>query len=299
MMFFAYFLLIKFDIWGNPVNLLLKRNLFLKQNEKVCYIMKIACPVCNQHFDVEANMLDRYFRCTECKTLFLGLNAKLVKEPKFVRKSEVDGAEENVAENEFSGEAAVDAEASESAEQSSGVQAGDNSESPLKTTPIEVFGEIFDLNKDSEPEEIVESVSPWKNRDFLTMTAAYTGCFAAAAALVIAVIALITGRNSAVQDDIAARELNMSTRIETIAVQVNAAADNVENIRIKVEDLQRFRDRLSNKIGAVNVETQLALLDGKLKNLESVKTELESVKKELGELKKQLPAVRQGNVRRR
>ena len=49
--------------------------------------MKIACPQCGQHYEVEAGALDRYFRCTECQMLFRGLNAKPVKVRKFRRKN--------------------------------------------------------------------------------------------------------------------------------------------------------------------------------------------------------------------
>ena len=261
--------------------------------------MKIACPVCNQHFEVEANMLDRYFRCTECKTLFLGLNANVVKEPKFVRKSELESSEEEVYENESVELADATTEKIEKSVEADEEVAVEEPKTATRTTPIEVFGEIFELDSGNKDTEFSEKQSLWKKRDFLTMAAAYTGCFAAAAALVVAVIALLVGRNSTVQADIAAREQNISARIENIVVQVNAAAANVESIKVKVEDLQRFRDHLSNKIGTVNVETQLASIDVKLKSLEAVTTELESVKNEHDEMKKQLPAVRQGKARRR
>ena len=60
--------------------------------------MKIACPQCGQHYEVEAGMLDRYFRCTECQMLFRGLNAKPVKIRKFRRKNKDQDAAESVAE---------------------------------------------------------------------------------------------------------------------------------------------------------------------------------------------------------
>lgn len=56
--------------------------------------MKIKCPECGQHYEVDANALDRHFRCTECKTLFLGLNAKAVKVQKFVPKDSAAMQEE-------------------------------------------------------------------------------------------------------------------------------------------------------------------------------------------------------------
>ena len=50
--------------------------------------MKIACPSCGMHYEVDSGSLGRYYRCTECKTLFLGLNAKSVKEPQYVAKED-------------------------------------------------------------------------------------------------------------------------------------------------------------------------------------------------------------------
>ena len=67
--------------------------------------MKIACPQCGQHYEVEAGALDRYFRCTECQMLFRGLNAKPVKERRFKRK--------NKAVDEKTPEAAVAEEVAE------------------------------------------------------------------------------------------------------------------------------------------------------------------------------------------
>lgn len=67
--------------------------------------MKIACPQCGQHYEVEAGTLDRYFRCTECQMLFRGLNAKPVKVRKFRRKNK---AAEEPAEN--TGEALLSVE---------------------------------------------------------------------------------------------------------------------------------------------------------------------------------------------
>ena len=66
--------------------------------------MKIACPSCGMHYEVDSSSLGRYFRCTECKTLFLGLNAKSVKEPQYVAKED----EENAGEGVVPAEAAVE-----------------------------------------------------------------------------------------------------------------------------------------------------------------------------------------------
>lgn len=57
--------------------------------------MKIECPECGQHYEVDSNDLDRHFRCTECKTFFLGLNAKAVKVQKFVPKNSVEDEEKS------------------------------------------------------------------------------------------------------------------------------------------------------------------------------------------------------------
>ena len=50
--------------------------------------MKIACPECGQHYEVDSNMLDRHYRCKECKAFFLGLNAKPVKSIQFKKSDE-------------------------------------------------------------------------------------------------------------------------------------------------------------------------------------------------------------------
>ena len=49
--------------------------------------MKIGCPNCGQHYDVEAGALDRFYRCTECGEIFQGINAKPVKAKRYRRKS--------------------------------------------------------------------------------------------------------------------------------------------------------------------------------------------------------------------
>lgn len=66
--------------------------------------MKIGCPQCGQHYEIDANMLDRYYRCTECKTLFWGLNAKPVKQ--LVAKS---NKKSEKSEDSGDGESAVEA----------------------------------------------------------------------------------------------------------------------------------------------------------------------------------------------
>ena len=63
--------------------------------------MKIECPKCGQHYEVDSSALDRHFRCTECKTFFLGLNAKAVKVQKFVPKDSVE--KENDPEDKTEG----------------------------------------------------------------------------------------------------------------------------------------------------------------------------------------------------
>lgn len=63
-------------------------------------LMKIECPECGQHYEVDASMLDKHFRCTECKAFFLGINAKAVKVKKFVPKSSVSADADNAGEKD-------------------------------------------------------------------------------------------------------------------------------------------------------------------------------------------------------
>ena len=68
--------------------------------------MKIECPECGQHYEVDASMLDKHFRCTECKAFFLGINAKAVKVKKFVPKNLTEGQGDAVAGDVAEGNAA-------------------------------------------------------------------------------------------------------------------------------------------------------------------------------------------------
>ena len=48
--------------------------------------MKIGCPNCGQHYDVDAGAIDRFYRCTECGEVFQGITAKAVKARRYRRK---------------------------------------------------------------------------------------------------------------------------------------------------------------------------------------------------------------------
>lgn len=91
--------------------------------------MKIGCPNCGQHYDIDAGAIDRFYRCTECGEVFQGITAKTVKARRYRRKSKsvdnssssvrpgsetatvpvlkIDGGERSSETRELSAEAAV------------------------------------------------------------------------------------------------------------------------------------------------------------------------------------------------
>lgn len=100
--------------------------------------MKIGCPNCGQHYDVDAGAIDRFYRCTECGEVFQGITAKAVKARRYRRKSKsadnassasrpaaetgtvpvlkTDGNERSAETRELSAEAAVAAPAGDTRE---------------------------------------------------------------------------------------------------------------------------------------------------------------------------------------
>ena len=115
--------------------------------------MKIACPSCGMHFEVDSDSLGRYFRCTECKTLFLGLNAKSVKEPHFVALDDADDAE-NAAAEEVQKIAAEDTDVAEDeaapeiqpeeveAEKEPFLKRSSITFESIRITPVQMFGAV-------------------------------------------------------------------------------------------------------------------------------------------------------------
>lgn len=116
--------------------------------------MKIACPSCGMHYEVDADSLGRYFRCTECKTLFLGLNAKAVKEPQYVAADDAGDAEKaddavptiTAEEVENAGEQSapeiLPEEQGEAEEKESVLKRSSITFESIRITPVQMFGAV-------------------------------------------------------------------------------------------------------------------------------------------------------------
>ncbi len=206
--------------------------------------MKIECPKCGQHYEVEANLLDRHFRCTECKTFFLGINAKTVKNRKFVRKDELDAKESSAeAEKQENENKLESVEKDIPAEKNSGVEsdavsddkAAESAKSEKKTIDASVF-------EDAYLQPVISNV----NGNSAWILGA-VGVILGAAALVV----LLIGN---------------SKRSELLKVDRNLLREN-KVLRERVE-------QLDNQLTACN--TQIAVLNNQLQQLGREQKEMDS-----------------------
>ena len=238
--------------------------------------MKISCPVCGQHFEVEANILERYFRCTECKTLFCGLNAKVVKERKFRRKSEamedeideITGLEDAVEENTGDTSAAITVEAGA------------------------VPADAVELQKADESywNDVLESDARDRERDagifrlkFDMLKWLPVACLVLL--LITFILALVT--KSKVDDLIAgyeefsSRSTLFSTRLDLVEQQNGKTAQQLHQLKSNVEKLTGVCEHINSKLNE-----QVAA--GKAFNPEKTSGEIQQLYKELAECRKKL-----------
>ena len=221
--------------------------------------MKVACPNCGQHYDVAANALDRYFRCTECKMLFLGLNAKSVKIQKFKRKNQGDDSADQI---DISGNTDMvltdSAEISETVEiaeseltvlapaeepQDAAEENGNDTVASNKTVaamPVEVnWG----------PDEIVED-DPSEGRFFgsgLNLAILQVICGAVVLVLLVAMMVIWNGKINnirSVHSENHSRINDMQNRIESLERQIDALSREAARLRENVIDLERKQNRV-------------------------------------------------------
>ncbi len=239
--------------------------------------MKISCPVCGQHFEVEANMLERYFRCTECKTLFCGLNAKVVKERKFRRKSEVADGEEDVIREEF--------EVAGSTGDTSAAITVETSELPDSIEPEKVKEEYWEeaLQKDAlERAQNTGKIS----LDFNLFKWVPVICLVML--VVTFVLALVT--NSKVNDLIAGHEefgskgASFKKRLTGVEEQYAKSAQQLQQFKSNIDRLTDVCEHINNK-----VNEQAA--SGKAGNQEKISAEVKQLYAEIAECKKKIASL--------
>ena len=227
--------------------------------------MKIACPQCGQHYEIEAGMLDRYFRCTECQMLFRGLNAKPVKERKFKRKNK----------------AAEDAEKREAA---------DSNISEADPTATSVAIAVEDMEKEAaeaealfwekslEEDALAEKAVNIRKHNI--NWAAYLPVICIIMLAVTFVLAVLT--NSKVNELSAGHKVfddrgsEYKERLDKLEQRVDAMQTAIQNITVSVEKLERVFEHVNNK---VSDQTLARKVDGLAQQLEKCKKSTDEIRK--------------------
>ena len=275
--------------------------------------MKVGCPKCGQHYDVDASMLDRYFRCTECKTLFLGLNAKSVKPVKYKRKNksaaEDGSAEDELLQNEDNlvagqEDGALDEAqiASAGQDDQAAEQVDDGADSEFKKIQPVLSDVQFDSEEDVEPLQALPKVN-WQLLGMLAM---------AGLCLIVLVMSWVcssrcTARINTLEQQIknngaAGEKLDLlERRLEGMLSEIMRVRERLE----KVEQLEnRFNARLKEETSALErnqqaLSSQVKIQNSKLEMFDRLARELEEVLKRLNEEEKKLDDAGRMRIRRR
>ena len=227
--------------------------------------MKIACPQCGQHYEVEAGALDRYFRCTECQMLFRGLNAKPVKERKIRRKNktadEKNEAASTVPENAVENNPAA----------TTAAIAVEN----MEKEAVEAEARFWEksLEEDVLAEKAVKYRKTSVNWQLIVLA---LGIVLLAVAFVIALVA-----NAKVNDLIAehkglnGKEIAYKGRIEKLEQRLEVVQTSLQNISAADGKMKQLFDHINTK---VNDQTLARKVDELSKSLEKHYKDTEELK---------------------
>lgn len=236
--------------------------------------MKIACPKCGQHYDVEANALDHFFRCTECKTLFRGLNAKSVK----LEKCKVKDSQDNTDSDELTA-------ASPAADTASAVEI-----SPDEVTDDKLVEDLHQKNNEDScdqnrtqvlpplPSELfqdTEEKDNTKNSQSSPVTAVVVTLPFAAAAIIIGLVALIFAFvcNARINDlqannaALAAQSKEAIVALEKSSKQQEITDGEIKRICLRLDMIEKNTSALSNKVNSADVASEINTLAEDLKDL--------------------------------
>lgn len=226
--------------------------------------MKIACPQCGQHYEVEAGMLDRYFRCTECQMLFRGLNAKPVKERKFKRKNKTDNSAEDIAAN-------VDGENSDLKSATVAVAVAD-----MEKEAAEAEARFWE--KSLEEDALAEKAVSYRKHSINWMACLFAVCLL----VLIVTFVLVLLANSKVSDlvvthkSIDSKGVEYKERLMKLEQNVEKLQLSVQNINVSLEKLDRVFSHINSK---VNDQTLTRKVDELGKELEKCSQRAEEIKK--------------------
>ena len=238
--------------------------------------MKIACPKCGQHYDVEANALDHFFRCTECKTLFRGLNAKSVK----LEKCKIQDSQDNTDSDEQSLENTA-ADTASAVEISPDEVTDDNLVEDLHLKK-EIKEDAFDQHHTQAlpalPPELFQD-STEKNDTNSSHSSPATAVAVtlpfAAAAIIIGLVALIfafvcNARINDLQESnsvLAAQYKEAAIALEKNSKQQEIADGEIKRICLRIDMLEKNTSALSNKVNNADIANEVNTLAEDLKNL--------------------------------
>ncbi len=235
--------------------------------------MKIGCPNCGQHYEIETGAIDRYFRCTECNTLFRGINAKPISVKKFRRRNKNRATEAAVA-------AALRTIEPETAAPQNAATPGEASADPAATPadPASAAGteaaETVEIAEISEwaPDETAPLLRPQEgilNRDRLVVILGVL----AALVLVILTGALVrlNGRLTELQGQNAACAAELTRQNEALLALQQQNGEFQNALQKQTEQLAALTEtqtQLTAKVGSSDTASRLNQLDERLSALD-------------------------------
>ena len=239
--------------------------------------MKIECPKCGQHYEVDSSMIARHFCCTECKTLFLGLNAKPVKNTKFVPKGEGgEGGEKAVSENSekspeavtlnaVSNSAAAEAAAGEAA---AAVTVDSAKTEGAETVPAEKSVEADNGENSEKPVVKITRQDPLLDIPILGSAVMLNRLLAMGTGILVVVALIWLGVQSSKISKLQKSNTNLLKGQEELRGQVEALTVLSGKVDRNAEAVEDLRSKYTKLIEDTTVAKKLDELTDKIKELE-------------------------------
>ena len=239
--------------------------------------MKIECPKCGQHYEVDSSMIARHFCCTECKTLFLGLNAKPVKNTKFVPKGEgsEDGEKAASENSEKSPEAATlnavgnSAAAEAAAGEAAAAVAVDSAKTEgSETAPAEKSVEADNGENSEKPVVKITRLDPLLDIPILGSAVMLNRLLAMGTGILVVVALIWLGVQNSKISKLQKSNANLLKGQEELRGQVDALTVLSGKVDRNAEAVDDLRSKYTKLIEDTTVAKKLEELAGKIRELE-------------------------------
>ena len=239
--------------------------------------MKIECPKCGQHYEVDSSMIARHFCCTECKTLFLGLNAKPVKNTKFVPKGEgsEDGEKAASENSEKSPEAATlnavsnSAAAEAAAGEAAAAVAVDSAKTEgSETAPAEKSVEADNGENSEKPVVKITRLDPLLDIPILGSAVMLNRLLAMGTGILVVVALIWLGVQNSKISKLQKSNANLLKGQEELRGQVDALTVLSGKVDRNAEAVDDLRSKYTKLIEDTTVAKKLDELTDKIKELE-------------------------------